>query len=89
MKDALLLTDSQCSVLQELSGRLSQLRTGTFEDKLPQVDSEAYTVVCPLSPCLTLPTPIHQPPPTSLIGLEVNPIVLRILFESTRGLGGA
>lgn len=58
MKDALLLTDSQCSVLQELSGRLSQLRTGTFEDKLPQVDSEAYAV----DPTVTLLDSAHSHP---------------------------
>lgn len=80
VKDVKLLTDSQCCVPPQRSGWLSQLRTGTFEGKLLQLDSEAYT----MDPTVTLldsvpmgSQPLHQPPPTSLlIGLEVNPILL-------------
>jgi hypothetical protein len=51
---------------------------------------EAYTVDPTVTLLGSVPTAIHQSPPTSLlIGLEVDPILLRMLFESTRGLEGA
>lgn len=61
-----------------------------LEGKLPQVDSEAYTVDPTVNLLGSEPIAVRPPPATSLLTeLEVNPILLRMVFESSRGLGGA
>lgn len=84
------MTDSQFSVPPELSGWLSQLKTGTFKGKLPQADSEAYTMDPTVTLLDSVPTAVRQPPLTSLLkGLEVSPILLRMGFEIISGLDRA
>lgn len=75
------MTDSQFSVPPELSGWLSQLKTGTFKGKLPQVDSEAYTMDPTVTLLDSVPTAVRQPLTSLLKGLEVSPILLRMGFE--------